>query len=152
MRRVEHAITIDAPASSVWEVLTETDRYEQWNPFITHFGGRLAEGDRLTLTVHPGSREMSFQPTVLAVQEERIIRWRGRLGMRGIFDGDHELLLGPLDSGATRFTQRETFTGVLVPFLGAVLEDTAAGFAAMNAALRDRVVHRVTTSTDTKPL
>jgi hypothetical protein len=140
MRAIEHTVDIQAPAATVWQILTDTDRYETWNPFMPRLSGRLAPGERLTLTVRPGTRTMTFRPTVLAVEDGELIRWRGRLGVPGLFDGEHELRLEPIDDGGTRFVQRETFTGLLVPVMPRVLDDTAIGFAAMNTALRDRAV------------
>jgi hypothetical protein len=109
---------------------------------MPRLSGRLAPGERLTLTVRPGSRTMTFRPTVLAVEDGELIRWRGRLGVPGLLDGEHELCLEPIPDGGTRFVQRETFTGLLVPVMPRVLDDTATGFAAMNTALRDRAVTR----------
>jgi hypothetical protein len=143
MRTIEHAIDIQAPPATVWQALTDTDRYADWNPFMPRLSGRLAAGERLTLTVRPGTRTMTFRPTVLAVEEGSLIRWRGRLGLPGLCDGEHELRLEPLPSGCTRFIQRETFTGRLVPLMPRVLADTAVGFTAMNAALRDRAESRI---------
>jgi hypothetical protein len=142
MRTIEHTIDIAAPAAAVWQILTDTDRYEDWNPFMPRLSGRLAPGQRLTLTVRPGTRTMTFRPTVLAVENGGLIRWRGRLGVPGVFDGVHELRLEPLPDGGTRFVQRETFTGLLVPLMPRVVDDTATGFAAMNLALRNRAVSR----------
>jgi hypothetical protein len=142
MRTIEHAVDIQAPAATVWQVLTDTDRYQDWNPFMPRLSGRLAPGERLTITVRPGTRTMTFRPTVLAVEDGTLICWRGRLGMPGLFDGEHELHLEPTADGGTRFVQRESFTGLLVPMMPRVLDDTATGFAAMNAALRDRAVSR----------
>ena len=142
MRTIEHAVDIQAPAAAVWHILTDTDKYEDWNPFMPRLSGRLARGERLTLTVRPGKRTMTFRPTVLAFQDGTLIRWRGRLGMTGLFDGEHELRLEPIPDGGTRFVQRETFTGLLVPMMPRVLDDTATGFAAMNTALRDRAASR----------
>jgi hypothetical protein len=142
MRTIEHTIDIPAPAAAVWQILTDTDRYGDWNPFMPRLSGRLALGERLTVTVRPGTRTMTFRPTVLAVEDGGLIRWRGRLGVPGVFDGEHELRLEPLLDGRTRFVQRETFTGLLVPLMPRVLGDTATGFAAMNLALRNRAVSR----------
>ena len=124
----------------MWRLLTDTKAYEQWNPFMTRVDGVLAQGERLTVTIRPGTRTMTFRPTILAVEPERLIRWQGRLGVRGIFDGDHELRLRPTPAGGSRFAQRETFGGILVPFLRGMLDDTASGFAAMNNALEARAV------------
>src|SRR4051812_12439775 len=109
---------------------------------MPRLSGRLAPGERLTVTVRPGTRTMTFRPTVLAVLDGALIRWRGRLGLPGLFDGEHELRLEPTADGGTRYVQRETFTGLLVPVMRRVLDDTASGFAAMNAALRDRAGSR----------
>ena len=142
MRTIEHAIDIPASPATVWQVLTETDRYDEWNPFMTELSGRLAVGARVRVTIRPGERSMTFRPTVLAVEEGTLIRWRGRLGLPGIFDGEHELRLEPTPDGGTRFTQREVFSGLLVPMMRRVLDDTRPGFAAMNTALRDRAIAR----------
>jgi len=146
MRTIDHAVDIQAPAATVWQVLTDTDRYQDWNPFMPRLSGRLAPGERLTITVRPGKRTMTFRPTVLAVEDGALIRWRGRLGMPGLFDGEHELRLEPIRDGGTRFVQRESFTGLLVPMMPGVLDDTATGFAAMNIALRNRAVSHTATA------
>ena len=140
MRKIQHTIDIPAAPTLVWQILTATDQYADWNPFITQLDGELREGERLRLRVTPGKRSMTFTPTVLAVQEHRLLRWRGRLGVRGIFDGVHEFRLEPLPDGGTRFIQRELFSGVLVPLLARVLDDTVAGFVVMNEALKDRAM------------
>lgn len=140
MRTLEHSIDIPAPVDVVWAVLSATDEYTAWNPFITRLDGRLDVGERLVATIRPRDKSMTFKPTVVAVKPARLVRWQGRLGVRGIFDGEHELRLEPTPGGGTRFTQHETFSGVLVPFMRGVLDDTLCGFAAMNEALRDRTL------------
>ena len=105
MRIIEHVVDILADQAPVWQVLTETERYGEWNPFIRRLSGRLAVGGRVTVTFHPGRRPMMFRPTVIAVDEGRLIRWRRRLGVPGVLDGDHSMRL-EATSGGTRFVQR----------------------------------------------
>ena len=140
MRTIEHSIDIPASPDEVWTVLTATDEYAEWNPFMPSLTGDLRVGGRLAVTIRPRKKSMTFRPTILAVEDGRLIRWQGSLGVRGIFDGEHELLVGPTAEGTTRFTQRERFSGVLIPFMRGTLRDTLGGFAAMNEALRDRSV------------
>ncbi len=142
MRIIEHLVDIPASPATVWQVLTETDQYPEWNPFMTELSGRLAVGQRLTVTIRPGRRSMTFRPTVLAIEEGTLVRWRGRPRVPGVFDGEHELRLEATPDGGTRFVQREAFTGLLVPLLRRVLDDTETGFADMNAALRNRATSR----------
>lgn len=142
MRTVEQIIHIQAPPATIWQILTATDEYAHWNPFMTQLHGRLAVGERLRVTIRPEKRSMTFRPTVLAIDKNALIRWRGRLGVPGLFDGEHELRLEGTADGGTRFIQRETFTGLLVPMVRRVLEDTETGFVSMNGALRDRATSR----------
>lgn len=144
MRIIEHTTEIQAAPESVWLELNETDSYDEWNPFITQLTGVFQVGSRLSVTIRPGKRQMTFRPTVISVERNRTVQWLGRTGLPGIFDGRHEFHLEPLNSGGTRFPQRETFSGLLVGALGRVLADTEAGFVAMNEALRDRVEHHTT--------
>jgi hypothetical protein len=140
MRTIEHTIDIPAPISEVWNVLTATDKYAQWNPFMTRLDGVLKTGSRLAVTIRAGKRSMTFRPVVVAFEPDRLIRWQGRLGIRGIFDGEHELQLESTPDGATRFTQAEKFSGLLIPLMRGTLHDTERGFAAMNQALKDRTM------------
>ena len=78
---------------------------------------------------------MTFTPTVTATDEGRHLEWLGRLGVPGIFDGRHSFTLEALNPSTTRFVQAERFTGCMVPFAGALLRRTAAGFEGMNHAL-----------------
>jgi hypothetical protein len=129
-------VTINAPVDAVWQALTHLDGYRRWNPFITAASGVLAVGQRLQLTITPpGSRSMTFRPWVTAVDDHRYIEWLGRLGMPGIFDGRHSFTLTPTASGRTLLQQSETFSGALIPFSGATLGRTEAGFEEMNEAL-----------------
>lgn len=48
---VEQSVDIAAPASTVWRVLSDTDSYGRWNPFIQSLSGRLEPGARVTARI-----------------------------------------------------------------------------------------------------
>ena len=139
MRSIGHAIEIEAPASRVWSVLTDTGSYPEWNPFIRRLEGELREGARLEVEIEPpGGRAMTFKPRVVAVEPGRELGWLGHLLVRGLFDGEHRFAIEDLGEGRSRFTQSERFSGLLVrPFAG-TLAKTERGFEAMNRALKER--------------
>jgi hypothetical protein len=88
----------------------------------------------------PGGRAVTFRPHVTAVSTASTLEWLGHLGVPGLFDGRHRFDLIPTETG-TRLIQRETFTGLLVrPIRRTLDRGTVAGFEAMNAALRTRVL------------
>ena len=80
-----------------------------------------------------------FRPRVLRVSPARQIRWLGKLGPGGFFDGEHYFVLEPQADGTTVLTHGERFTGVLVPVMKSMLADTEQGFNAMNNALEGRL-------------
>jgi hypothetical protein len=139
MKILSHAIEIDASPEATWSAVTDLAAYGEWNPFLVAASGDLRPGSRLTLTMKPGKRTMTFRPTVLAHEPGQRLTWRGRLGLPRLFDGEHELRVEPRDGGRSRFVQQERFSGILVPFLGTLLRDTEAGFEQMNRALKRRL-------------
>jgi hypothetical protein len=141
-----HIVTetdIDATPEQVWDALTDFGAYASWNPFIRRIEGRPAEGARLEVELQPPEgRPMTFRPTVRSVEPARELRWLGRLGVPGIFDGEHSFTLERLD-GRTRLTHQERFRGVLVPFVARRLRRTyGPAFEQMNDALKRRVESR----------
>jgi hypothetical protein len=143
VRIVTTTVELDAPPEEIWRVLTDTGAYSRWNPFITELSGNLQVGNRIDVRIAPpGGRAMSFHPTVTDLEPGRKLAWLGHLLIPGLFDGAHSFTLEPLPDSRTRLVQSETFRGVLVRFSGRLLQNTEAGFTAMNEALRRRVTER----------
>ena len=139
MRELRREIEIDAPPDRVWAVLTDFPAHPEWNPFIRRIGGELREGARLEVRIEPpGSRAMTFKPTVRAVESNRELRWLDRLFVPGVFDGEHTLRIESLDGGRSRFIQSERFSGLLVALVKGVLAKTEVGFERMNTELKAR--------------
>ena len=137
---LEASIQIQATPQQVWAVLADTADYPAWNPFIISSRGPLRAGATLTNVMHDASGNTTFTPTVLVVQPGRELRWIGRVGPGGIFDGEHTFTITQVRPGVVLLTQREDFTGVAVPFYAHWLRaDTLPMFGAMNAALAHRV-------------
>jgi hypothetical protein len=146
IKRLVHSIDIDARPERVWQVLTDLSAYPEWNPFILRAEGRVQVGDGLTLRMRPvGGRATTFRPTVVEATEPTQVRWKGRLGLPGVLDADHEFRIEALPAGRSRLTQDEHFSGLLVPFVARSLErGTLPAFAAMNGALKERAEKALT--------
>jgi len=141
-RRIDTELSIAASPERVWSVLTDFAAYPQWNPFIESIEGEPEPGTRLTVRIRAGDARHVFKPVVLQATACRRLRWLGRVGVAGLFDGEHDFELRA-EQGGTRFLQSESFQGFLVPFLWRRVEPaTRAGFEAMNRALKARVESR----------
>ena len=138
MRELKTEIDIAASAETVWAILTDFPAFPEWNPFIKEAAGDLDPRAKLQVRIQPPERRaMTFKPVVQAVDRARQLRWLGKLGVRGLFDGEHRFLLEPRGEGV-RFTQAERFSGVLVSMFPRLLAATEKGFLEMNAALKKR--------------
>ena len=138
MYRLETEIEISASPERVWSLLLDFPAYPRWNPFIRSIEGAPVVGHTLNVVIQPpGSRGMRFRPTVLAVAPHRELRWKGKLFVPGLFDGEHYLRLEPRPAGRLIFRHGEMFSGLLVPVLRRSLDgSTRHGFVAMNETVK----------------
>jgi hypothetical protein len=137
-------IEIAAPAHVVWAELTAFEAYPEWNPFIRKIEGRLSMGEQLKCaSSRPADAQMTFRPKVLVADANTELRWIGKFLVRGLLDGGHSFHLQAIGRDVTKFTQRETFKGLLVPLFAKRLSlSTRKGFEMMNEILKVRAESR----------
>lgn len=136
---IETGIWIDGSPQAVWRVLAATADYPSWNPEISRLEGPWRPGAVLELVEGTGPDAMVFHPTLLVVRPDRELRWKGYVGVPGIFDGEHRFVLEAKGNG-TYLIQGEAFTGLLAGKLSReVIAETADSMRAMNRALKKRV-------------
>lgn len=138
---LETQVMINAPAAAVWDVLSNFKAYPEWSPSVREFEGTPIVGKRTkVLLQQPGGTSIKMNPIFLKIEKDKELRWKGRLGIRGIFDGEHYFILEEISAEQTRLIQGEIFSGILVPFLKKMIHgNTLAGFEAFNAAIKNRV-------------
>jgi hypothetical protein len=139
MKILETEIQISASPEKVWAILTDLQKYSEWNPFIKKAQGRTEIGEKLEVSIAPpDGKEMIFKPTVKSIIVNKEFSWLGRFLFPGIFDGEHIFIIEPKDDGCL-LIQKENFSGLLVPLLWNGLDkDTRAGFELMNKSLKER--------------
>lgn len=95
-------VTIRAPATAVWRILTDAPAFPRWNSTVSHIEGTIAEGARLRLHV-PGTSQ-TFTPTVTGVVSNERMTWTG--GFAPLFKGVRTFVLTPKDLTSTDFAMR----------------------------------------------
>ena len=134
--QISTSITINATPERVWKVFTEFATYSAWNPFLKEISGEVAVDNQININADG----MKFKPIVLVYEEERELRWKGKLFINGLFDGEHYFIFSENADGTTTLQHGEKFTGLLVPlFKKKLLTETKAGVDKMNRALKERV-------------
>lgn len=113
-RPVNSTVDIDASKQAVWDVLIDCPAYREWTPFM-RIQGAAELGTRLIVHMSAGGGHgMSFKPKVLAASPAEELRWLGRLGIRGIVDGEHYFIVTTNVDGTTHLDHGEPISGVLV--------------------------------------
>jgi hypothetical protein len=138
MKNIQTEILINTDITKAWDVLMNFDNYPKWNPFITSISGEPKLGSRLTVSIKPpGGKGMTFKPNILTLEANKEFRWKGKLGINGIFDGEHYFILESVDKDITKFIHGEKFSGLLVPFVRKMLDKTQKGFQLMNESIKN---------------
>ncbi len=140
-RRIKTEIVINAKPDKVWAVLMNHEAYPEWNPFIRELSGSSEVGEFLNATIQAeGKDPMNFKPEVLVNRANEEFRWIGKLGVKGVADGEHYFILEAEGDNKTKLIHGESFTGILSGLLMKILgQDTHKGFNSMNEALKIRV-------------
>lgn len=138
MPTIKTAIDIASSAEMVWRVLTDFPSYPKWNPFIRSVQGKPAPGQLLKIRIRlPRGRTYKFSSRVAKAIPATELRWRGKMLIEGLFDGEHAFIIVPNGIKGVRFIHREHFSGLLVPLiLPFIGEKTRQGFDLMNLALK----------------
>lgn len=105
---------VEAPPEKVWEVLTDTAAYPEWNPVFVKVDGTYAEGATVKNSVmFPDGDAVDMDAKVEAVVPNRELRQSGGVPLMLTFD--HKWILEPVNGG-TKIIQHEVDRGFYLWF------------------------------------
>jgi uncharacterized protein YndB with AHSA1/START domain len=125
MRSYEATALIQAPAAHVWRVLTDTAAWPDWDSGVTKVDGRLALGEKLSISVEANPGRVFPVKVVTLTEPERIV-FRGGMPL-GLFTGERTYTLHS-EGTETRFTMREQYTGPLASMIVKSIPDLGPSF------------------------
>jgi hypothetical protein len=144
--RIVQTLDVAAPAATVWSVVTDLDRYPEWNPFVVACRSTLAVGAPIAMRV----RVLPFvaQPqreTIFEHVPERLLRYGLAPLPLGALASSRAHEVEAIADERARYVSRFELRGWLAPVVEGLLgRRLTAGFAAMSAALVARAerLHR----------
>lgn len=135
-KEIKTEIIIRSTPEKIWAILTDFEKYPDWNPFIRSITGTVEEGEKITVNIAPPkNKAMTFKPIILTKTENRELRWLGSVLFKGLFDGEHRFELTDNGDGTVRFVHSEQFRGIFVWLFNT--ENTRNGFIQMNQKLKE---------------
>ena len=140
MKTIETNIVIDSTPEKVWNVLTNFEEYELWNPFMTKVVGNASLGSKIEVNIKTISgKNRSYYPIITKFETNKELRWKGKSFLPGVFDGERVFVLKKSDEDKVSFSHKEIFSGLGVKLVGNKLdENLREGFVRMNEALKVR--------------
>jgi len=114
-RKSVHAeVTIDAKPQKVWQVLTNTSKYSEWNTVMAIEEGSVTKGETVKYNFTDIEGKSSVIPAkVIEKTENQLLNQKG--GMPLILTYDHRYSLAEVE-GKTKLVIHEDYRGIMVPF------------------------------------
>ena len=127
-------------------MLTDFDHFDKWNPVIQKVTGTLTVGTNVVISVAAASGLIDWNVEVIRVDPGREFTWKFSERHPLLYRGEHTFRVEAINARRTRYIDRETFNGALVPLRKSRLDTkTRAGMVAMGAALKHRVENNSST-------
>lgn len=128
-------VVIPAPPAKVWQVLTDTAAYPEWNPIFVKVAGAYSEGATIRNSVmFPDGKPIDMDARVKTFAPNRELRQAG--GIPLVLAFDHRWTLEAVDGG-TRVVQHEIDRGFYLWFWDSSWVEPA--YASVMDALAERV-------------
>ena len=135
MKKFEATTTINASPDTIWQILTDTSGYPDWDKTMNRIEGKLALGEKVTF--HTKLSSQAFPVKVTTFEPSRKMILTGGMPL-GLFKSERTHTLTPNGSGQTTFHTVEIFSGLLLPLFGRNLPDLTENFQGFVAALKAR--------------
>ena len=140
MKAIETHIIVDCTPEKIWDILTNFEKYESWNPFMTKVEGDAKLGAKIKVQIRTmKGKQRIYHPIITRFEINKELRWKGKSFLPGIFDGERIFLIDKTADNKVAFFHKELFSGLGVKLVGNKLdENLSEGFEKMNLALKKR--------------
>ena len=139
MKELRTEIKIQSSPEKVWQILTDFDKWPDWNTFIHHAIGKAKVDEKVDITVRGGAKDMVLHCTVIKVEPNRELCWKYHVLSPVFFQGEHSFTIEPEGENQVRFVDREIFNGLFVPLQAKDIDtNSRQGFEEMDQALKAR--------------
>lgn len=136
---IEHNLEVNAPAETVWEVITDFPRYGEWNPFVVACETTLKPGEPIDMQVKLLGRPQHQQEIILDCEPGRGFSYRMKPVPPGALSSRRYHRIEALDGNRSRYHSRFELHGWLAPVVQGLLGGRLrTGFSGMSHGIRDR--------------
>jgi len=111
-------IVINAPAETVWQVLTDLGRYPDWNPFTVRAESTLEIGSTVDLYIPRGEKMMKQSFVLEVFDPPSEVAWRlPKMLHKSVFNAYRTQKIVPVDAERCTYQTSDTFDGWIAGML-----------------------------------
>jgi uncharacterized protein YndB with AHSA1/START domain len=134
MKSYRTSLDIDAPAEKVWNILTDSSGYPDWDPGTDHVEGRIALGGKVKFfTKLDPSQALPVKVTTFEPGKKLVLTGSMPLGL---FKSERIHTLTQNSDGSTTFETQEIFSGPLLSFFESNIPDLTENFESFAVGLK----------------
>jgi len=134
MKELNTKNDIQASPEKVWQILSDLNRWADWNPSF-RVNGKAALNEDVEIISH----SRTFHGKVVTVEENRRLTWKYHLILPFLFQGEQSFTIEALDTDHVHVTNTAVFNGWLVPLVAKNIEtQTRQDMENMDKALKNR--------------
>lgn len=111
---VSETVEIAAPARVVWQVLTDMDRYNEWNPFCVRAASTLEMGAAVDMTLVNYAVPGTLIPNceyICAFEPERMISWEMKWSEGWPYPARRDQVIESTGPASCRYVSTDAFMG-----------------------------------------
>ncbi|WP_040808363.1 SRPBCC domain-containing protein [Nocardia concava] len=137
---IDRTVEIDAPAELVWQVLTDVEKYGEWNPFCLECRTSLEPGAPIDMKVRlVGPKPKQQREFIHSVTPGEEFSYRMKPAPLGLLSSERSHVLTSLADGRTRYLSHFQLNGPLAPVVSGLLgKALTTGFEGMTNAVKTR--------------
>jgi len=110
-------IQINAPIDFVWEVLTDVEKYGEWNPFTSQARTDFKIGSPAHLLVRMGPGKFRITERICAFEKPRLLSWSRKFGTSWLLFAVRRQHLEPISDTSCSYHNVDLLSGVLSPIV-----------------------------------
>jgi hypothetical protein len=133
-------VSINASAETVWNILTDFEKYSQWNPFTYKVEGKLVIGEPVTLYVQMKENDKRVQKEeVCIIDKPERLSWNMKMGSSIILAAQRDQFIEVIDANSCTYETTDSFQGLLTPVvMGLFKQHIESGFNKLAQKLKER--------------
>ena len=118
----------DIDSDSLFQIVSDFDKYPDWNTIIPSGKGEFKVGTKLKLMMNMGGKIKPFNPKIISIDQGKSFSLSKILITKGIGELTHEFEFVSLPDDKTKFTQTWTGKGILVKMMWSKIAEGFADF------------------------